>query len=392
MRMDQHEPRWQNMLAGITAQPGYLRDGAARALHALATGLPLRAPSRVYLVGCGDSHYAGLATRFAFERWSGIPTEALESLEFSRYAIEDAPSDALLVAVSKSGRVVYTVECAHVARERGIASLGLTHDPASPLARAASMPLLCTYDDSGPGPGTLSYLASLTGLYALAVRLGELSGRLDQAAVSHTLEALAAVGDDLTRTLHACRDGAARVAANLPTDGLISVLGGGPNYATALFGTALFIEAAAYPAAGVQLEEWAHEQFWCTRPGTATLVVAPPGASVDRAREHLQAVRDIGGYAVAICSGEDAETSTLADAVLPIVPPADELLSPLVTAIPLELITLAFAQRLGPTVTVFDDERRRVVHFRQLYGSPDQASPGSDAPAPRRLSAETVLP
>jgi glucosamine--fructose-6-phosphate aminotransferase (isomerizing) len=360
------------MLAGIAAQPEFLRDGAARAFHALAQALPLRVPSRVYLVGCGDSHYAGMATRFAFERWSGIPTEAIESLEFARYAIEDARSDALVVAVSKSGRVVRTVECARLAHQRGIPSIALTHYPGSPLAHAASMLLPCTYADVGPGPGTLSYVASLVGLYALAVRLGELNQRLDKAATSATLEALTVIGENATTTIQASRDSAALVAANLPTQGLISVLGGGPNYATALFGTALFIEAAGYPATGVELEEWSHEQFWCTGPGTATLVVAPPGASVDRAREQLQAARDIGGHAVAICAADDTTTSGLADVVVPLVPPADELLSPLVTAIPVELITLAFAQRLGPTVRVFDDKQRRVVHLRQLYGTSDE--------------------
>ena len=74
MRMDKRELKWDNMLAGIRVQPDYLRGGAAAALHAAAAELPLNTPSRVYLVGCGDSHYAGLATRFAFERWSRIPT------------------------------------------------------------------------------------------------------------------------------------------------------------------------------------------------------------------------------------------------------------------------------------------------------------------------------
>src|SRR5438128_8575236 len=139
MRMDKRELKWDNMLAGIRVQPDYLRGGAAAALHTAAADLPLRVPSRVYLVGCGDSHYAGLATRFAFERWSGVPTEALESLEFSRYAVHSAPSDALLIAVSNSGRVVRTVECARVASERGIASLGMTYNVDSPLARTAGM-------------------------------------------------------------------------------------------------------------------------------------------------------------------------------------------------------------------------------------------------------------
>jgi glucosamine--fructose-6-phosphate aminotransferase (isomerizing) len=379
--MDKRELKWDNMLAGISAQPDYLRDGAARALHALALDLPLRVPSRIYLVGCGDSHYAGLATRFAFERWTGIPTEALESLEFSRYAIDSAPADALVVAVSNSGRVVRTVECVRVARERGIASLGLTYNPTSALAETASMLLPWSYTDVGFGPGTLSYLASLVGLYALAVRVGQLSGRLDETRATAILDAIANSGDDLAATIAANERAAEQVATSLQSDALVCIIGGGPNYATALFGMAKFIEAAAYPAVGQELEEWAHEQYFCTQPLTTTIVVAPRGASVDRAREQLQAIRDVGGQAVAICDPADTQTSSLAEAVLPIQPPKDELLSPLVTPIPLELVALRFAQRLGRTMLGFDDDRRRAINFRQIFGSSDplEASGASHA-------------
>jgi len=371
MRMDKRELKWDNMLAGIRFQPDYLRGGAAAALHAAAADLPLSTPSRVYLVGCGDSHYAGLATRFAFERWSGVPTEALESLEFSRYAVHSAPPDALVIAVSNSGRVVRTVECARVAGERGIASLGLTYNPASPLASAARMLLAWTYQDVGFGPGTLSYLASLVGLYAVAVRLGQLSGRLDDRQAVGILEAIAASGDDVAATIDANAQRSSEVASALTSDGMVCIVGGGPNYATALFGMAKFIEAAAYPAVGQELEEWAHEQYFCTRAGTTTFVLAPAGASVDRAREQLQAVRDMDGQGIAICAKDDAETADLADAVLPVQSPADELLSPLVTPLPLELVALAFAQRLGRTMLGFDDDRRRAVNFRQIFGSTD---------------------
>src|SRR3981081_3424915 len=100
MRMDKLELKWEHMLAGIIAQPDYLRQRSVGPVEHAATQLALNRPSRMCLVGCGDSHYAGLATRFAFERWTGVPTEALESLEFSRYAVHSAPPDALVVAVS----------------------------------------------------------------------------------------------------------------------------------------------------------------------------------------------------------------------------------------------------------------------------------------------------
>ncbi len=369
MRMDKLELKWEHMLAGIQAQPGYLRGGAARSLYEAVSRLPLRVPSRIYLVGCGDSHYAGLATRYVFERWAGIPTEALEALEFSRYAAETAPSDALLVAVSNSGRVARTVECALTARSRGIASIGLTYNPESRLAEAATMLLPWTYEDVGFGPGTLSYLASQVGLFALAARLGQINGRLTQDQADERLAAITAAGEALAKTIEMTRGGAAEVAANITSGGLVCIMGGGPNYGTALFGMAKFIEAAGYSAVGQELEEWAHEQYFCTGPGTTTFVIAAPGASLDRAREQLRAVRDVGGRAVALCEKDDAETVALADAVLPVAALSDELYSPLLTAVPLELVALEFAQRLGRTMLGFDDELRREVNFRQIFGS-----------------------
>jgi glutamine---fructose-6-phosphate transaminase (isomerizing) len=369
MRMDKLELKWEHMLAGIAAQPEYLRQRSVDALHATARQLPLDPPSRVYLVGCGDSHYAGLATRYAFERWTGIPTEALESLEFSRYAIESAPRDALVVAVSNSGRVTRTVECALFAGQHGMPSIALTYAPESRLAQTASMVLAWQYEDVGFGPGTLSYLASISGLLALALRLGELSGRLKPMDVAAHLEAIAATGDAVGATIDNSHQVAQSIGNAIQPSGVVSILGGGPNYATALFGMAKFIEAAAFSAVGQELEEWAHEQYFCTGPGTHTFVIAPPGASVDRAREQLRAVRDVGGTSVAICDASDADTASLADAVLPIAKTADELLSPLVTPIPLELVALAFAQRLGRTMLGFDDSRRREVNFRQIFDS-----------------------
>jgi glucosamine--fructose-6-phosphate aminotransferase (isomerizing) len=369
MRMDEMELKWEAMEDGIAAQAGYLRDGAARQLFSAAHDLPLTRPSRIYLVGCGDSHYAGLATRHAFERWVGIPTEALESLEFSRYALEAAPDDALVVAVSNSGRVARTVECAVFAERRGIPSLAVTYDPHSRLADASRMTLAWSYDDVGFGPGTLSYLASLVALYAVALRLAQLTDRMTGGDAPLVLDAITAAGDAVEATTRDARERAVELAATIPPDGLLTIIGGGPNYATALFAMAKFIESARHPAVGQELEEWAHEQYFCTGPGSHTVVIAPPGSSLERAREQLRAVRDVGGTAVTVCAPEDATTASLADVAFSAYDTRDELLSPLTTAIPMELTALEFARRLGRTMLGFDDDNRRAVNFRQIFDS-----------------------
>jgi glucosamine--fructose-6-phosphate aminotransferase (isomerizing) len=134
-----------------------------------------------------------------------------------------------------------------------------------------------------------------------------------------------------------------------------------------LFGRAKLIEAARIPAEACELEEWAHEEFFCTRPGTTTVVVAPPGASHDRAVEQLEAAREIGARAVAVCPA-DAPAAGAADLVLPVAAGTPEELSPLTYCIPLELLAFHYASTRGLTMLGFDDDRRKALNFRQIFG------------------------
>jgi glucosamine--fructose-6-phosphate aminotransferase (isomerizing) len=361
VRVDEHiELRWENMLTGIRQQADWLRRGP-RELWAAASEVGEEAPPRVYLAGCGDSHYAGLAARHAFERWSGIPTQALPSLEFSRYALEHAPPGSWAVCVSNSGKVTRTVEAAARARERGLFAVGVTYDAESRLAAAADATLAYRYDDPGFGPGTISYVASLTALYVLAVRLGgeDVEGRLSR------LEAQAGA---MAQTIELADPVAEQLGRETPADAKIDVVGGGPSLGTAFFGRAKLIEAAHTAGGAHELEEWAHEEFFCTGPGTLTLVVAPPGASADRAVEQLQAARAMGATAVAVCP-PGSEAAAAADLVLPVAGDSPEELSPFAYCVPLELFAYHFASSKGLTMLGFDDEHRRQVNFRQIFGA-----------------------
>ena len=78
MRVDaDSELRWENMLAGIRAQAGWLAHGPREALDGARCALEGPPPTAVYLVGCGDSHYCGVAAQHAFEAWSGAPVNSV---------------------------------------------------------------------------------------------------------------------------------------------------------------------------------------------------------------------------------------------------------------------------------------------------------------------------
>jgi glutamine---fructose-6-phosphate transaminase (isomerizing) len=357
------ELRWGSMLAGIRQQPAWLGRGPRALLEDAREFLPGPAPPRIYLSGCGDSHYAGLAARLAFERWSGISTQALPSLELSRYELELAPPGSWAVCVSNSGKVVRTVEAAANARARGLLAIAVTYDPRSRLAEAAEVALTFRYEDPGFGPGTISYVASLGALYALAIRAAELAGRETDTLITE----VEAQSEATAATIELADPVAERLATELPDAAKVDVVGGGPSYGTAFFGRAKLIESAHSPGGAHELEEWAHEEFFCTGPGTTTVVVAPPGASHDRAVEQLEAAREIGATAVAVCP-PDAPAATVADLVLPVAGDVTEELSPLTYCIPLELLAYHYASRRGLTMLGFDDEHRKELNFRQIFG------------------------
>lgn len=346
------------MLEGIRMQAGWLRDGPRELLEQARRLVDGPAPPRIYLTGCGDSHYAGLAARLAFERWSGIPTQAVESLELSRYELELAPAGSWAICVSNSGKVVRTVEAAAEARRRRLRAIAVTFDAESPLAAAAEATLAYRYADPGFGPGTISYVASLAALYTLAVRAAELAQR----PVEPDFQA-----DAVDATLGACGAAAERLALDLPDGAKVDFVGGGPSFGTAFFGRAKMIEAAHGPGGAHELEEWAHEEFFCTAPGVTTVVVAPPGSAHDRAVEQLTAAREIGATAVAVCP-PDSPAAAAADVVLPVAGDPPEELSPISYCVPLELLAYHYASTRGLTMLGFDDEKRKALNFRQIFG------------------------
>lgn len=365
------ELKWSNMHAGIMAQIDYVRT-APRSLYEQAKA-KLVVPKRlrnVYMVGCGDSHYCGLAARLAFQEWTGLNVEALESLEFSRYVVDFAPAESLVIGVSNSGNVARTCESIIFAKRKGLATCGITYNHQGRLASEAQAVILYEYKDTGFGPGTISYIASLVSLYVVGLRLAEVLGKMTHVEVEAKLAEIEKQAGAIAAALEDGDKALAVLGQETDLNTSIFIIGGGPNYGTALFGMAKLIEAAACNATGQELEEWAHEQYFCTKAGTLTFVIAPPGRSVDRAREQIQAARDMGSKVAVIGSADDEETKAQADIFLSVPAWVRESLSPISYCLATELFAYHFAStKKNVTMLGFDDANRMSVNFRQIFGS-----------------------
>jgi glucosamine--fructose-6-phosphate aminotransferase (isomerizing) len=161
-----------SMIAQVYSLPALIResfevfdDAARRTLdHKLCLSL-----KRLFVTGCGDSHYASLGSELAFETLAGVPTEPMSALQFARYAVgylpPTAPGTNLVIGVSVSGEVARMAEALRLARQAGTGTMALTATLGSRVADAAERVFLSStppFPDP-PGvhtPGVRSYLAN----------------------------------------------------------------------------------------------------------------------------------------------------------------------------------------------------------------------------------------
>jgi glutamine---fructose-6-phosphate transaminase (isomerizing) len=323
---------------------------------------------KIYMTGCGDSYFAGVAAEYAFMKYAGIDAQAVEALNFSRYLVDYVPSNSALIAVSNSGKVSRTIETVQRAQGK-LMTWALTDAPEGPLAQAADQSLLprIPYIPSG-GAGTRSYLASLLSLYATALHLGQLRGVLDKATAAKLDNGLDETAVKIAQTLESCEDEVSKLATNLDATKIFYV-GGGPNFATAMFGAAKVMEALSLEGIAVEMEEWAHLQFHTTFQDSQYMLIAPPGGAYDRAIEQAKGIQDSGGELTAVIDIADGQLSRRANTVFRVASPSVEAFSPLTYCIPMQLIAVELAMNRNRSMVMRLDEERKEINFRQIFNS-----------------------
>jgi len=369
------------MLREIGMQADFVNNNADSMLAFMREVLAGRHPGALehgFMIGCGDSYCAALAARQFMSKATRRHVEPVESLEFSRYLVEDLPNNSFVFGVSNSGTVSRTIEGVRLAREKDAWTFGVTVNPQSKLAQTAETLLRVNAMDNiklQPDgsrvitPGTLTYTASMLGLFTAAIAIGERIGALDSvrsaelvAAIHRTAEAMrtadagsAAIARELAPTITADRD--------------TVVLGGGPNYATAYFAMAKWFEALTRSCHASELEEWAHEQYFMTREDVDTFVILPPGAGRDRGLEQARAARDMGSRVIIVGEAGDAAAEAAADVYFPMPPGIPEYLTPFVYKLPFEYLACETAKAQNVAFLNFDNPKRLEVNFRQIFNS-----------------------
>ncbi len=212
-------------------------------------------------------------------------------------------------------------------------------------------------------------MASMVMQYCLALYLAEVRQRMSPIEVRAALGQISSLADGLARTINDNDALYDILGKAISQDALVLFVGGGPNYGTAFFSMAKMIEAARLKAIGQELEEWAHEQYFIINENTYAFVITTPGASLDRAREHMFTIKEMGSTCIAICDHDDQEAKAQADLAIPVFGKPSALLSPLVYCVPAEMIAFFVATSRGLKMMGFDDKHVMQANFKQIFHS-----------------------
>ncbi len=323
-----------------------IQEGEAPAGLSWAAGDPADV-QKIWITACGTAYHAGLVGRVMFERLAAAPAEAAYAHEF-RYADPLIDDRSLTLAVSQSGETADTLAAARLARRRGSRLLALTNVVGSSLAREADEVL---YTWAGPEisvASTKAYLAMLVGECLLALRLGRSRGVIGPGRERALVEELRTLPDKAASVL-ADQEPLRRLAEELAEASSVYYIGRGLDYATAMEGALKLKEISYIHAEAMPAGELKHGTLALVTEGTPVVAAATQQDVHGKMLLGLQEVKARGALAVAVAYEDDDEIGLAADRVLR-VPRTDDLLSPILAALPLQLLAYHTACLLGRDV------------------------------------------
>lgn len=322
---------------------GRVRDGVVH-LEGLRTVLDAkRVVNRALLFGCGTAWHAGLVGEYLLEELARIPCRVDYASEL-RYRNPLVEFGTLAIAVSQSGETADTLEALREVRRRGAVGFGVVNVAGSSITRETEAG---AYLHAGPEIGvasTKAFTAQVTVLAMVAAGLAQRSGHSAK-GVSEFLDSLTTVPELIERALRTEEviHDLAELYADAPN---WLFLGRGINYPVALEGALKLKEISYRHAEGMPAAEIKHGPLALVEEGMPVVVVAPDDHTAPKVVANVQQVRSRGARVIAIVTEGDQRLAGVADHLVE-VPRTHPLLSPLVTAVPLQFLAYSAARVRG---------------------------------------------
>ena len=303
---------------------------------------------RIVIVACGTSWHAGLVGEYLFEELARIHVEVEYASEFRYRNPVINPSD-VVIAISQSGETADTLAALKLAKERGAFIYGICNVVGSSIARLTDSG---TYTHAGPEIGvasTKAFTTQLTVLTLLALHLGHKKGTIDHTTYKKLCQNLALVPDLVAKTIEMTKDKVIEIAQEYKDVSNCIYLGRGYNFPVALEGALKLKEISYIHAEGYPAAEMKHGPIALIDENMPVIFLAPSKGHYEKVVSNAQEIKARKGKIIAVVTENDIQMSSLADHTLEI-PEVDEIFSPILSVIPLQLLSYHIATMRGCNV------------------------------------------
>jgi glucosamine--fructose-6-phosphate aminotransferase (isomerizing) len=302
---------------------------------------------RILIVACGTSWHAGLVAEYLLEKFTRIPVEVEYASEF-RYRDPIIFSDDIIIAISQSGETADTLAAINIAKERGAFVFGVCNVVGSSISRLTDAGC---YTHAGPEIGvasTKAFTTQITVLSLLALRLGMVKGTLSRSEYQQHLVELESIPDKVSEILKQERL-IKEVAFSFKDANNCIYLGRGYNFPVALEGALKLKEISYIHAEGYPAAEMKHGPIALIDEQMPVVVIATKKGHYDKVVSNISEIKSRKGRIIAVVSEGDIRVKELADYCIEI-PESLECFTPILTTIPLQLLSYYIAVQRGCNV------------------------------------------
>ncbi len=296
---------------------------------------------RIIIVACGTSWHAGLVAEYVIEEFARISVEVEYASEF-RYRNPIINKNDVVIAISQSGETADTLAAIKLAKEKGAFVFGVCNVVGSSISRETNAG---AYTHAGPEIGvasTKAFTTQITVLTMLALRLAQAKGTLSNSDLHRYLQELEIIPEKVAEALESTNEMAKEIAAKFKDATNCLYLGRGYNFPVALEGALKLKEISYIHAEGYPAAEMKHGPIALIDEHMPVIVIAPKQGHYDKVVSNIQEIKSRSGKIIAIVTKGDTQVKGLADHIIEI-PETSDALSPLITTIPLQLLSYHIA-------------------------------------------------
>jgi len=303
--------------------------------------------SRIIVVACGTSWHAGLVGEYLIEEFARIPVEVEYASEF-RYRNPIINSNDIVIAISQSGETADTLAAIKLAKSQGAFVFGICNVVGSSISRETHAG---AYTHAGPEIGvasTKAFTTQITVLALLAFRLAQAKGTISQSEFMRNLIEMELIPSKVEEALKA-NDKVVEISSIYKDSPNCLFLGRGFNFPVALEGALKLKEISYIHAEGYPAAEMKHGPIALIDEQMPVIVIAPKQNHYDKVVSNIQEIKARSGKIIAVVTKGDEQVRALADHVIEI-PETTEALTPILSTIPLQLLSYHIAVMRGTNV------------------------------------------